>query len=782
MMKHTVANTVIFFLCVVVTLANNSHLDWDTKCGQCKCVWADGKKFADCRGIQLKTVPHEMSSMLQVLDLSNNDIAELRREEFANAELNNLHKLFIRNSAIAEVHRDALKGLYILIELDLSSNSITQLKPGTFSGLIKLRTVILNNNKLDRLEDRLFENLEHLHKIEFKHNLIHRVGLNVFVSLPQLQSIYLDYNRLSHLRKETFQKLDKLSGLSLTENPWNCTCDLKPFRDFAIDRNLYTQPTNCHGPKDLVGKMWNEVKSERFACKPRIIQPRPATYVTAAKDNVTLTCKVRGSVMEITWLFNKRSINLNDKRIKIKSYAEQRQGGRESNEVFTSDLTITNLRGSDKGNYVCKASNPGGVDEADITFDISSEVFERGVIANTSSNVLIIIALVAIGLLIFLIIVLISLCCYCRRVKNYSKSNNVTENGLINTKLEKQQQQDSIIEGGSVIMEMQKSLLTEVNPVEKPPRRADIESSEHGDAEDNGDVKRTLLDETILASHDDETQSLALSDTRPRSRQTFVDDGYGTSLPPDLLKFGNPRFPQSPSMQSSLSNLHDGQFYGKSPLASPVYQHAPLGYTTTMTPAGFRTLQHPKIGRTIAVANRSNSPFTPAPLIFPQPIMKQGYVTIPRKPRGSWAPSANSTVIDFPPTSPTSMTSSEVVADPIYDNLGMRTTASGYSTLELHKKGNPKYTMKDRPLPATPVPNGGGLTISSNNKNGHQDASDTEPLYPKSTSGMPQITQTAKIPPRPPPKPKKKVSVTSSQHGQTSNQIFEDECEDGTEV
>lgn len=228
-----------------------------------------------------------------------------------------------------------------------------------------------------------------------------------------------------------------------------------------------------------------------------------------------------------------------------------------------------------------------------------------------------------------------------------------------------------------------------------------------------------------------------------------------------------------------------------------------------MTPAGFRTLQHPKIGRTIAIAtNRSNSPFTPAPLIFPQTVMKQGYVTIPRKPRTpSWAPSANSTVIDFPPTSPTSMTSSEI-ADPIYDNLGMRTTASGYSTLELHKKGmtpSVRYTMKDRPLPATPVPNGGGLTIStsSNNKPYDQMPSDsftgqsmnnldTEPLYPKSV-GVPQIvnggamdkttsSNTSKIPPRPPPKPKKKVSVTSSSHGHTTNQIFEDEGEDGTEV
>lgn len=214
-----------------------------------------------------------------------------------------------------------------------------------------------------------------------------------------------------------------------------------------------------------------------------------------------------------------------------------------------------------------------------------------------------------------------------------------------------------------------------------------------------------------------------------------------------------------------------------------------------MTPAGFRTLQHPKSGRTIAIAtNRSNSPFTPAPLIFPQTIIKQGYVTIPRKPRTSWAPSANSTTLDFPPTSPTSITSSEI-ADPIYDNLGVRTTASGHSTLELNKlKGSVKYNMKDRPLPATPNNNNTNITIDDvaptyslfhdvlPDLNGDH-TTETDPLYTKSNNvqivnGEKGLT---KIPPRPPPKPKKKVTVNSA--GQTStNKLFDDEGEDGTEV
>lgn len=270
-------------------------------------------------------------------------------------------------------------------------------------------------------------------------------------------------------------------------------------------------------------------------------------------------------------------------------------------------------------------------------------------------------------------------------------------------------------------------------------------------------------------------------------------------------------------MQSSLSNLHDVYGYGgygKSPLNSPIYHHAPLGYTTTMTPAGFRTLQHPRSGKAIAIAtNRANSPFTPAPLLLPQTIMKQGYVTIPRKPRTpSWAPSANSTVVDFqqqqqqqqPPTpgSPTSSTATNnEVADPIYDNLGMRTTASGYSTLELNKKhGSAKYSMRDRPLPATPsTPSlNGGISISNvsaayepiHEQHDQQSSLDTEPLYigggssGKSNGIKPKIINNggkqAKVPPRPPPKPKKKPAAGNTTQTSTSQLI--EEGDDGTEV
>lgn len=281
----------------------------------------------------------------------------------------------------------------------------------------------------------------------------------------------------------------------------------------------------------------------------------------------------------------------------------------------------------------------------------------------------------------------------------------------------------------------------------------------------------------FTVQNDDETRSIQMSDTtQPRSRQAFIDDGYGGNLlPPDLLAF--PRFPQSPSIQSSISNIHDTRIYGRSPLTSPVYGE------TTIPTSGFRTLQHPKSGR-MTLNSRSNSPFIPAPIVYPT-MMKQGYVTIPRKQRtGSWAPSIASDFQTSPGSPPLEF------AEPVYDNLGLRTTAAGNSILNLNKiasgmsksgsltspGANIKYSMKDRPLPATPASLNGD----------HQKTNGTirEPLYSSATMER-------KVPPRPPPKPLKKKpilessfndSTASPQHRITNGNHFEDEGEDGTEV
>ncbi|XP_020805317.1 uncharacterized protein LOC110181779 [Drosophila serrata] len=898
--------------------------DWMQSCSTCHCHWNSGKKSADCKNKALTKIPLDMSNEMQVLDFAHNQIPELRREEFVLAGLPNVHKVFLRNCTIQEVHREAFKGLHILIELDMSGNRIRELHPGTFSGLEKLRNVILNNNEIEVLPNHLFVNLSFLSRIEFRNNRLRQVQLHVFAGTVALTAISLEQNRLTHLHKDTFKDLQKLMHLSLQGNAWNCSCELQEFRDFALARRLYTPPTDCQEPAQLRGKLWSEVPSENFACRPRILGS-VRSFVEANHDNITLPCRIVGSPRpNVTWVYNKRPLHLHDPRLRVLTSVETLPVQQPS-QVLTSELRIFGVRASDKGAYTCVADNRGGRAEAEFQLLVSGD-YAGAVSASDGlgalgmggaigaptndpqTNVFLIICLITTTLLLLLIVIVLTLFWYCRRIKTYQKDTTMMSgDGLISSKLDKTHN-GSMLEG-SVIMEMQKSLLNEVNPVEKPPRRTDIESVDGGD--DGHEIKKTLLDETVYVpnhSRDEETHSVALSDTTTtvRSRHTYVDDAYGNSLPPDLLAFPARVPPTSPSMQSSQSNIPDQVIYGiRSPpsLASPVYTHmTPHGIYGTKTLAasnnGFMTLQHPKSRNLalIATANSSRqqqqqhqhhlqqqqqqhqhqnlhqhplaaaSPFLPAPVVYSPAtavVLKQGYMTIPRKPRApSWAPSTSgaaghnvSQLSEFQsPTSPNpsetgTATTAELLAEPVYDNLGLRTTAGGNSTLNLTKvagsgsgsSSGQQYTMRDRPLPATPsmTSMGSAANVSKiyepiheliQQQQQHQlqqqqqlhGHADTEPLYgggrhhgitilpgssisaaglghgaaggplspmsamtgsPSHESGSGDSPKITKIPPRPPPKPKKKMSVTTTRSGQGStSQLFDDEGEDGTEV
>ncbi|XP_061505169.1 uncharacterized protein LOC1273631 [Anopheles gambiae] len=873
--KVGVLVTLLLAMQLLVSPAHGTEeSDFTKQCSNCKCSWKSGRKSADCTNQRLPVVPQELSNELQILDLSHNQIDELPAKTFEAAHQTNLQKLYLRHNSMKRVDRDAFRNLTILIELDMANNNLTALEAGVFDDLTKIRVIILNNNQIERIDKNLFYGLQYLTKVHLRTNRLVRIALNSFVNVPNLSQIELDYNELQALRKESFSGLEKLTSLSLTNNPWNCSCTLRSFAEYVLAKNLYTSPTACSVPKVLAGRQWTEIELDDFACPPAIVENR--MQFPGAGENATFICKVTGLPLpKIDWLFQKRSFSRHDQRLRVTEAV--RTSPRDQSEVLVSELTIVGVRPSDRGTYVCKATNRGGIDESEQFFDLKADPHPI-TSATRSKDILQIVLIVVVVVLLFVILSWVLVYCICCRKRRFKKNSAMRENGQMNTKMMDKSQNESILDGGSVMVDMQKSLLTEVNPVEKPPRRADIDAGEKGpgsggqssvggDYDEKHEAKRTLLEETGFVAQDEETASVALSDSNPRSRATFVDDGCGTNLPPDLLAFPA-RFPQSPSIQSSMSNIHDGRIYGKSPLASPIYQTGPGtslgGGASAQMPAGFRTLQHPKTGRTIAIAAaRSNSPFTPAPLIYPPLALKhQGYVTIPRKQRTpSWTPSMSSAVTAellpagsaghsgaTSPTSPIDLS----LGEPVYDNLGLRTTASGNSTLKLNKtglRGTPlgstaagtaltstpmaKYSMKDRPLPATP----GGQTATPNSSllghgGGNYEAIPEALPYGAGQSMVagglsgfdldqssiygPVVgttTNRSKVPPRPPPKPKKKVVLpaaggivttgddqssapsgqmataggdssginTSTTNTSTSPLVAED-CDDGTEV
>lgn len=504
----------LFTVLLSLVLGTVADTMWDN-CEPCSCKWISGKKAAECMGKNLSVVPNHLSSDLQVIDLSQNEIPEIKKDEFTEAGLQNVHKLFMRNCTLQYVHRDAMRGLNILIELDMSYNILRELPVGFFFPMVRLRTLVLSNNQIEVIDDGSFKDMRFLHKIDLKNNKIHTVGLTAFSNVPALTQISLDMNRLRNLKKASFAHLDKLTSLSILQNPWNCTCDLEEFKEFVVNRNLYMQPT-CHDPPALREKSWADL-TEKFACKPRVLRIRPSEKLWSAAENETLECEIYGSPRpEIYWLFNKKPLNSYDNRYKVRAVESYMKNGA---DVFITKLTVINMKPQDKGTYTCVAANSGGKDERHIYVERANG--GGGIFTGTSGssraifdNIYVLIALIFLVILaVFAMVVSVLICCKrgspCPKLmgnKKYKHNNNkstMSERGLIQSKLNDKSQTDSILDGGSVIMEMQKSLLTEVNPVEKPPRRTEVDAngSYHDGMDDKNDIKKTLLDETAFGNY-----------------------------------------------------------------------------------------------------------------------------------------------------------------------------------------------------------------------------------------------------------------------------------------
>lgn len=171
-------------------------------------------------------------------------------------------------------------------------------------------------------------------------------------------------------------------------------------------------------------------------------------------------------LFQLSWTHHNRLLTNNTKRANDRNYL-----------LLTShdwlNLTIIDAVPADKGDYICHAKSPGGEAEKNVTLSIMGNAL--GGRENFISLPL------AIGLgvtALCLLIVTVVLCvCYCRR-----RHTRHDEKGLEAASLEHHG-----------LGEQEKSLITTINPVVKPPRRYEAPSVTSHSTEMT-ELNRTLLD------------------------------------------------------------------------------------------------------------------------------------------------------------------------------------------------------------------------------------------------------------------------------------------------
>lgn len=236
----------------------------------CRCKWTSGKKTAQCADAGFNSIPTGLDPEMQVLNLTGNRIDSLLQDAFKSAGLINLQRIFMRNTRLRELHRDAFRELIILVEVDLSDNEISHLDPSTFHGNERLRVLYLGGNPLGRLSAEQFPALPHLRTLDFRSCLLEYVDKDAFRHLTALESLGFKSNKLHSLSERAFMNLPHLKALALDGNPWKCDCELRGFRNWFLSSNLHSVSLSCSEPEWLAGQRWEDVASEDFACPPQV--------------------------------------------------------------------------------------------------------------------------------------------------------------------------------------------------------------------------------------------------------------------------------------------------------------------------------------------------------------------------------------------------------------------------------------------------------------------------------------------------------------------------------
>uniref|UniRef100_A0A8C2GPA1 Leucine-rich repeats and immunoglobulin-like domains 3 n=1 Tax=Cyprinus carpio TaxID=7962 RepID=A0A8C2GPA1_CYPCA len=152
---------------------------------------------------------------LETLDLSNNNIMEVRAGAFPPLPLKNL---LMNNNRISTLEHGCFSNLSSsLLVLKLNKNRLSSIPPKIFS-LPHLQHLELSRNRVRRIEGLTFHGLHGLLSLKIQRNSITRLMDGAFWGLNNMEVLQLEYNNLTEVSKGWLYGLLTLQQLHLSHN------------------------------------------------------------------------------------------------------------------------------------------------------------------------------------------------------------------------------------------------------------------------------------------------------------------------------------------------------------------------------------------------------------------------------------------------------------------------------------------------------------------------------------------------------------------------------------
>lgn len=345
----------------------------------CECKWKSGKESVLCLNANLTAIPTKLDAGTQILDLTRNDIEKISNDVFNRANLLNLQKLFLTKCNLKAIERFAFRKLINLVELDLSDNLLNMIPSNAFESTPELRELKLVGNPIQRIHNDAFVNVPQLIRLELSNCHLTTIDVRSFTGLEtSLEWLKLDSNKLTDIRVAAMLTLQNLHGLELAGNPWNCSCTLRPLREWMLRENIpYNIPPMCQYPTRLVSKTWDKIDLDEYACKPSIYSPNERFHAVEGR-NVTMYCSV-GGIPEpnVRWMIRNRVIANLTGNTNLATTTTTTSGRKlYKYQQNASNLTILTADIQDAGTYICAAENKAGKVEVSVTLAVSRKPSE----------------------------------------------------------------------------------------------------------------------------------------------------------------------------------------------------------------------------------------------------------------------------------------------------------------------------------------------------------------------------------------------------------------------
>ncbi|XP_063592429.1 leucine-rich repeat, immunoglobulin-like domain and transmembrane domain-containing protein 3 [Penaeus indicus] len=415
----------------------------------CTCKWKNGKQAVECKNQGLASLPADVHTDTQVLDMSGNNLHTLPKSVFSWASLINLQKIYLRDCKISFVEPTALLQLTNLVELDLSENLLTEVPALAFSHTPALRELHLRGNRIHKIFRDSFSHTPSLVRLDLSYAGVRNIAASAFDSLSLLEKLKLQGNQLSELAPETVKSLERLHGIELHGNPWMCDCRALPLWRLLEEHDVpHPVSPSCHAPSRVASNTFHSLSEEDFACPPQML-PVSRRVEGVAGENASVACRVGGQPPpQVVWykgeapVVNGSVVGLGPQRLYIIT---------EGNRDVVSRLVITGAQETDSGTLRCVAINSAGSATANFTLAVTMRAAAQAKLDSGH------IAGISVGLVVLALVVLVVGFLFLARTRSHPSPTPVKESPTTPTS------------GGTSP--------NEPNPIQKPPRLTDLKGS-----------------------------------------------------------------------------------------------------------------------------------------------------------------------------------------------------------------------------------------------------------------------------------------------------------------